>query len=78
MGVRGETKGNGGRLNAESLEYIQAMLRELRSLAKGDRAEMLSYLIEMAYVEVSDLIRDERSSGRRSQTSSKSEMKPPE
>ena len=58
--------GHGGRhgaIDAATLEYIQAMLRELRGMATGKRTEMLSYLIEMAYVEVSDLLRDAEASG---------------
>lgn len=32
----------------------------MRTMAKAERCDMLTYLIEMAYVEVSDIIRGER------------------
>lgn len=44
----------------EQLQYIQAMLGELRRLAAAERCDMLTYMIEMAYVECSDIV-----SGRR-------------
>ena len=44
----------------DALDYIQAMLRELREIAQAERCDMLTYLIEMAYVEASDIIRGER------------------
>jgi hypothetical protein len=78
MSRGGDARGQGKSNEAETLEYIRAMLRELRSLAKGERAEMLSYLIEMAYVEASDLLRNENADGERSQGSSRRETKPPE
>jgi hypothetical protein len=60
--------------HGEALDYMCAMLRELRVLAHSEGADMLSYLIEMAYVEASDLLR-EKAGG---QTSGSSETKPPE
>lgn len=42
------------------LDYVQAMLGQLRTMAEAERCDMLAYLIEMAYVEVSDIIRGER------------------
>jgi hypothetical protein len=44
----------------EALDYIQAMLGQLRTMAHGERCDMLGYLIEMAYFEASDIIRGER------------------
>lgn len=44
----------------ETLEYIQSMLGQLRTMAEAERCDMLAYLIEMSYVEVSDTIRGER------------------
>jgi hypothetical protein len=46
----------------EKLEFSQAMLRELRDFAAGERDALLSYLVEMAYVEVSDLLREDHAS----------------
>lgn len=39
----------------ESIAYIRQMLGELRLVALSEGAEMLSYLIEMAYVEAGDV-----------------------
>ena len=36
------------------------MLGQLRTMAEAERCDMLAYLIEMAYVEASDIIRGER------------------
>ncbi|MBX3531025.1 MAG: hypothetical protein KF849_10480 [Rhizobiaceae bacterium] len=44
----------------DSLDYLQSMLREMREIAEAERYDMLAYLIEMAYVEASDIIRGER------------------
>lgn len=44
----------------ETLDYIQTLLGQLRDLAAAERMDMLTYLIEMAYVEASDIIRGDR------------------
>jgi hypothetical protein len=41
----------------QTLDYIQSALLSCREQAAGDRHVMLAYLIEMAYVEASDLLR---------------------
>lgn len=46
----------------ETLDYIQSMLGQLRTMAENERCDMLAYLIEMAYVEASDVVRGERPS----------------
>ena len=48
------------RRRTETLDYMQAMLGQLRTMAEAERCDMLAYLIEMAYVEVSDIVRGER------------------
>ncbi len=48
------------RRRTETLDYMQAMLGQLRTMAEAERCDMLAYLIEMAYVEVSDILRGER------------------
>ncbi|TPP10742.1 hypothetical protein [Rhizobium glycinendophyticum] len=58
----GETNGRGTR-TMENIAYIRQMLGELRAVAENEGAEMLCYLIEMAYVEAGDV-----QSGRRSLT----------
>ena len=44
----------------ETLDYMQSMLGQMRTMAESERCDMLAYLIEMAYVEASDIIRGER------------------
>lgn len=44
----------------ERLRYIQAMLGELRVMADAERFDMVTYLIEMAYIEASDIARGQR------------------
>lgn len=44
----------------DTLDYMQSMLGQLRSMAEAERCDMLAYLIEMAYVEVSDILRGDR------------------
>lgn len=44
----------------ETLDYMQSMLGQLRTMAQAERCDMLAYLIEMAYVEASDIIRGDR------------------
>jgi len=46
---------NGGQSARENIAYIRQMLGELRQVARNERAEMLCYLIEMAYVEAGDI-----------------------
>lgn len=41
----------------ETLEFVQQMLRELRDMTLAEKEAMTAYLIEMAYVEISDVIR---------------------
>ncbi|MFC3208526.1 hypothetical protein [Aquamicrobium soli] len=48
------------RRRTETLDYMQTMLGQLRTMAEAERCDMLTYLIEMAYVEASDIIRGER------------------
>jgi hypothetical protein len=45
---------------SQSLQYIQSMLGQLRQMADAERCDMLSYLIEMASVESSDILRGDR------------------
>jgi hypothetical protein len=41
----------------ESVRFIQQMLGELRVMAKTNNMDMLSYLIEIAYIESNDQLR---------------------
>ncbi|TWG99059.1 hypothetical protein L598_001600000230 [Mesorhizobium sp. J18] len=48
------------RKKAETLDYMQSMLGQLRTMAEAEQYDMLAYFIEMAYVEATDIIRGER------------------
>jgi len=43
-----------------TIEYLKQMLLELRAMAEANRDDMLAYMIEMAYVEASDRLREIR------------------
>ena len=47
------------RRHAETLDYIQSMLGQLRTMAQAEHCDM-AYLIEMAYLEAGDIIRGVR------------------
>lgn len=40
----------------QNITYIRQMLGELRTVAEAENADMLCYLIEMAYFEAGDLL----------------------
>ena len=40
------------------IEYIKSMLLELRGMSEANRDDMLTYMIEMAYMEASDRLRE--------------------
>ena len=44
-----------GEQTSENLAYIRQMLAELRIVAEREGADMLCYLIEMAYIEAGDI-----------------------
>ncbi|AMY00669.1 hypothetical protein A4R29_15055 [Mesorhizobium ciceri biovar biserrulae] len=43
--------------NLQNLQFAQAMLREMRQTAQADGESLLTYLLEMAYLEASDRVR---------------------
>lgn len=45
----------------ENIAYIRQMLGELRQVAQNEGADMLCYLIEMAFVEAGDVQAGKRS-----------------
>lgn len=53
-------QGHPNRRRTDTLDYMQSMLRQMRMMADAERCDMLAYLIEMAYLEISDIIRGER------------------
>lgn len=55
------------RFDGDTLDYLHAMLAELRELAEAGQHQMLAYLIDMACIEAGDLIRVKRvSAGKKS------------
>lgn len=51
---------NINRKGMDALDYVQTMLGQLRTMAAAERCDMLAYLIEMAYLECSDIRRGVR------------------
>ncbi len=51
----GDSKEQGSSKKQDNIAYIRQMLGELRLVAKGESADMLCYLIEMAYMEAGDI-----------------------
>ena len=43
-----------------NLIYVRDMLGELRAVTEAEGADMLSYLIEMAYIECGDILSNSR------------------
>lgn len=54
--------GAGGKeaLAREKVAYVRHMLAELRGVAANEGADMLCYLIEMAFVEAGDILSGKR------------------
>ncbi len=48
-------KDNGRSNSRDNIAFVKQMLAELRQVAEKEQADMLCYLIEMAYVEAGDL-----------------------
>ena len=44
----------------QNIAYIRQMLAELRLVAESEKADMLCYLIEMAYLEAGDVLAGHR------------------
>lgn len=55
MNSTSRNDGNGAEKSRENIAYLRQMLAELRLVAKGEGADLLCYLIEMAYVEAGDI-----------------------
>jgi len=46
------------KIRIEQLEYARDMIRELRDMMAAERFEMLTFQLEMAYLEASDRLRE--------------------
>ena len=51
---------NPGQGRAQTLEYIESMLQQLSRMARAEHLDMIVYFVEMACVECSDALRDEK------------------
>lgn len=49
------------RRRTDTLDYMQSMLGQMRTMAQAERCDMLAYLIEMASQEAGDIVRGEKS-----------------
>lgn len=61
---RGSVVAETREIDRDRLEYISAMLAELRRMSGDDRHPMLSYLIEMAWLEACAAKESDGASGR--------------
>lgn len=48
--------GAGDGSSRENIAYVKQMLAELAHVARRERADLLAYLLEMAFTEASDLL----------------------
>jgi hypothetical protein len=56
MAGKFEIAGAGSGSSRENIAYVKQMLAELAHVARKERADLLAYLLEMAFTEASDLI----------------------
>lgn len=57
--------GAGNGPSRENIAYVKQMLAELAHVARNERAELLAYLLEMAFTEASDLLTERSVKGER-------------
>lgn len=50
--------GAGDGSSRENIAYIRQMLAELAQVARNERADLLAYLLEMAFTEATDMLSD--------------------
>jgi hypothetical protein len=50
--------GAGSGSGRENIAYVRQMLAELAQVARNERADLLAYLLEMAFTEATDLLSD--------------------
>lgn len=48
--------GAGSGSGQENIAYVRQMLAELAQVARSERADLLAYLLEMAFTEATDLL----------------------
>jgi len=41
----------------ENIDYVRSMLKQLQEMASAENNDMLAYLIEMAHIEATDMLR---------------------
>ncbi len=56
--MKARTKGSVTR--REQIAYLNGQLREMREIAASAGLQLTAYFVEMAYLELSDTIREER------------------
>ncbi len=62
----------------KNLEYMGSMIGKLSVMAKGDRAHVIAYFLEMAYLETFDVLRGKRPlTGRGPESTATSESRKP-
>jgi len=56
MITRAESEGHISAVAKEQISYVRQMLAELTQVARAQQAELLVYLLEMAFTEATDLL----------------------
>ena len=56
MIARAESRGQISTASMERISYVKQMLAELSQVARAERADLLAYLLEMAFTEAADLL----------------------
>lgn len=56
MIAKSESGGHIAAASKERISYIKQMLGELAQVARGEQAELLVYLLEMAFTEAGDIL----------------------
>lgn len=66
-----------GGTSQDNIAYIRQMLAELAQVARNERADLLAYLLEMAFTEASDLLTSKSEVGKvQGNHSTRMSMKP--
>ncbi|WP_127596389.1 hypothetical protein [Nitratireductor alexandrii] len=55
-----DTRTKGSVTRREQIAYLNGQLREMREIAASAGLQLTAYFVEMAYLELSDTIREER------------------
>eukprot|EP01035_Chromulina_nebulosa_P001461 gene1461-1950_t len=63
MNARTETDSHISASSRDRISYVQQMLGQLTQVARAERADLLVYLLEMAFTEAGDILSGHSGSG---------------